>query len=622
MKTRLLILIAIPAFLYSISTRSQEKLWEVDLQDILYEVSWIKQSNNGLIIASGAKGLMALDNNTGETIWHNKELKNVDKNSFQNIEGLPLFIFDYAPLLGKIRSVIMNAANGEVVYDTKEGNFKIRTYHLLIDQSCILFELSNPEDRSLMKFSLRTWEEEWSASFGKPKGLIGKLLGKGFRFINFGPMFGPNNELIVGLAKQIFAFDFESGKQLWKYETDKNMKALVYSDINNSLYVGIWRSKNLIVLDPVKGNDITPGKLKLKGTLLDIRDDGRGNLVLVETEGFNLIKPETGDLIWKKSYKIDYLDEVIPYENGYIALGKDEKKGSISLVDNNGGKVWDSKVKGYSYYNTPTKKGVLYISTERSNILDYNTGKDVWDRDVKFRSIPAVTYDPNEKKVILFENKKGYKFDLETGEIELFAEGIECENVTKKTPLVAEFVSTGYFISADQHASVISPEGQLVYSTYFKPVTTIGGLASVATIGLAFAGVDFDVGGAIENLNMLKSISHGVITESQDQTDASSETSVMAGLYVGNEGNMAPVFEVTKTRYFNSKNTRDHKFILAKREINETEGRNFIYMLNKASGEIVKRIELFDKTPNYIVDEIDNRVFLNEKNRLISGLQL
>jgi len=85
---------------------------------------------------------------------------------------------------------------------------------------------------------------------------------------------------------------------------------------------------------------------------------------------------------------------------------------------------------------------------------------------------------------------------------------------------------------------------------------------------------------------------------------------------------MATVFEVTKTRYFNSKNTKNHKFILAEREMNETEGRNFIYMLNKASGEIDKQIELFDKTPNYVVDEIDNRVFLNEKNRLVSGLQL
>jgi len=445
----------------------------------------------------------------------------------------------------------------------------------------------------------------------------------GFGFIKHGPIFGPNNELIIGLKTRIICLNVDTGEELWKFEADKRIRAVVYSDINNSLYTGIKGSKKLTVFDPSTGSDITPGKLKLKGTLIDIREDGRGNLVLVETEGFNLIKPETGELIWKKSYKIDYLDEVMPYEDGYIAIGKDEKKGSISLVDNDGNKIWDSKVKGYAYYITPTKKGVLYISTERSNILDYSNGKDVWLRDVKFRAIPAVTYDTQEEKVILFENKKGYKFDLETGEIELFAEDIELLKVNKKTPLTAEYVSTGYFISADQHTSVLSAEGKLLYTKYFKPVSTIGGLASVATIGLAAAGIDIDVAGSIENLNTLKSLSHGVMTESQDQTDASSQTTVMAGLYVGDgSGNMATVFEVTKTRYFNSKNTKNHKFILAEREMNETEGRNFIYMLNKASGEIDKQIELFDKTPNYVVDEIDNRVFLNEKNRLVSGLQL
>ncbi|MCZ6899623.1 MAG: hypothetical protein O7F74_05250, partial [Bacteroidetes bacterium] len=189
--------------------------------------------------------------------------------------------------------------------------------------------------------------------------------------------------------------------------------------------------------------------------------------------------------------------------------------------------------------------------------------------------------------------------------------------------------SNGYFITADQHASLLTPDGKLLYSTYFKPVTTVGGLASVAQLGANVAGIDIDVEGSLDNLNTLKSISAGSFSAglqrsdaNMDQTDAKSETTVMAGLYVGDgAGNMATVFEVTSTRYFNSKSTKDYKFILAKKEEGETEGRNFIYMLNKSTGEIVKKIELFDKTPNYVVDEIDSRVFLNEKNRMISGLQ-
>ncbi len=601
-------------------TYAQEKLWQVDLGGgNLTKIGWIKQSNNGYIITSGSNGLSALDNNTGETMWNNKDLVGVSKASFQNIDGLPLFIAEYTPLGSRKRGVIINAANGAVLYNTKEGEYSFKKYHLMIDQGFILFELASSEDRSLMKFSLKTWESEWFASIGSAKGISEKISNvQGFGFVQHGPIITKDNtQLIIGLKVQTISFDLNTGQQLWNNIADKRMRALVYSDRNNSLYLGVKGSKKLTVLDPKTGNDITPGKLKLKGTLVDITEDANGNLVLVETEGFNLIKPETGELIWKKSYKIEYLDEVIPFEDGYIAIGKDEKNGSISVVDKNGKKVWDSKVKGYAYYITPTESGVLYISTERSNILSYADGKDLWKKDVKFKSIPAVTFDDTENKVILFENKKGYKFDLETGSIQLFAEDIELLEVKKKTPLVAEYVSTGYFITADQYASVLTPEGKVLYTKYFKPVSTTD-YTQLAKIGLNMAGIDFDLEGAMENLDELKTITNRNV----DDTDAIEETSAVVGVYVGTgAGAMMPIFEVTNTRYFNSKSTKDFKFILAKKETTETEGRNFVYMINKATGEIIKKIELLDKTPNYIIDDIDSRVFINEKNKIISAIQ-
>ena len=70
---------------------AQDKKWEVDLYKELNKVAWILQSNDGLIIAAGDKGLLAMNNETGDIVWHNKELKAIDKNSYLNIDGLPLF---------------------------------------------------------------------------------------------------------------------------------------------------------------------------------------------------------------------------------------------------------------------------------------------------------------------------------------------------------------------------------------------------------------------------------------------------------------------------------------------------------------------------------------------------
>ena len=620
MRRSLMIVSLTLCFIYS---QAQEKIWEVDLKEQLYEVSWIKQANDGLIIAAGAKGLMALDNNTGEVIWHLKELKALDKNSFLNIDGLPLFYVDYAPMVGKTRGILVNSSNGEIAFDTKDEGYKVKTFSLLAEQSCILFELLKGSERNLMKFSLKTWEEEWITSLGTPKGLIAKAKDSGSAsFIKHGPLFSNDNHVIVGLGDQIVALDFANGSKDWEMETDKKIKALVYSHLNDKLYLGIRKSKKLTVLNPGTGADVTPGKLKLKGTLLDVRPDDKDNLILVETEGFNLIDPKTEDLVWKKSFKIEYLDEVIPYKGNYIAIGRDEKNGSIALVDASGKKIWDNKVKGYAYYATPTPKGVMYISTERSNILDFKDGKDVWKKDVKFKSIPAITYDEKEKKVVLFENKKGYKFDLKTGKVEQFAEDIELENVDKKTPLLADYVDEGYFIHTEQHTSLLSPSGNLKYTKYFEPVSTSDALMQVAQLGLNLAGVNIDVEGSMANIDGLTALANGAYMTGGDQNDASSAASV-SGVYVGgSSGEMVPVFEVTKKRYFNSIKTRDHQFLTAKVKKTDGSGRNFIYRLSKNTGDIEMEIELYDKTPDYLIDEVDDRVFLNEKNHLITSYQM
>lgn len=601
---------------------AQEKKWEVDLKDKLYNVSWIQQANEGTIIAAGDKGLVGLDNNTGEIIWEHSDFKAVDKNSFLNIEGLPLVYFDYQVLASKTRGIILNASNGEILFDSKDEGYKIKTYTTYPEIGAILFEASKDSEQYLMKFSLETWSAEWSSNIGKSKGLFGKAKSALTQsFIKHGPYISRSGKMIFGKEQDIVSMDQNTGEVIWHQEADKKIKALVYSGVNDKIYLGIRKSKKLKVLDPESGNDITPGKLKLRGSMIDVVADSDNNLILVETEGFNLIDPQTETFKWKKSFKIDPLSQVIPFNSYYIAIGKDEKKGSIALVNSEGKKVWDTGVKGYSYYVSPTDNGILYISTERANVLEYKKGKDVWKKDVKFKSIPAVTYDDTEDKVILFENKKGYKFDLSSGNIEQFADDVKLENVNKKTPLIAEKVADGYFLSTPQHASLLTPSGSVKYTKYFDPVQSTGGLLQLAELtGSAALGVDLDIQGSIDNIEKLNSLSNGVYKTAGDQSDVSSQSTALAGYYSYslNTGNLTTVFEVTRLRYSNSKSTQNSQFILTK----NGAGNKSIIEIDKSSGQIKNTIELTDKTPNYVVDEFDNRVFINERNHLISCHQL
>ena len=283
-----------------------------------------------------------------------------------------------------------------------------------------------------------------------------------------------------------------------------------------------------------------------------------------------------------------------------------------------------AEINGYAYYNALMDKGIMYISTERSNIVDDETGKDVWDKDVRFRSIPAVTYDEQEDKVFIFENKKGYKFDLNTGEINHFADGVQLEKVSKKTPLKAEFVpNTGYFLFTDQHVSVLSQQGELVYTDYYEPPSSTNALFELGNLaGRAFFGVDLDIEGAVDNINMLNDLSNGVYQNSLDQNGVLAVKPILPlGFSAGNNGNMQKVFEVTTTRFFNSQQNKDHQFIVTKVKNTDAPTKHAIYMIEKATGQIEKSIDLLDKTPDYFIDNVDGRAFINENNGLITAYQ-
>lgn len=602
-------------FLVSSQSYSQEVLWTMDMQDKMTEAGWITQLSNGHILAAGSTGTMVIDNSTGEEVWHNKELKALLKHSFQEINGTPLSYCESQPVMDKARGFVIHSGTGKVLYDTKDGNYRIKNYLIMPSKGLILFELTAEKRRYLLNFSLETLQETWIADLGEIKGLKDKLtnISGPVSFIDHGPDFINDKQLLLAINERIFALDQNTGQSLWTYEGDKDLTAMVYSQETNGVYIGVKKDKKLTVLDPDSGDDITPGKLKLKGTLIDIGSDPAGNIILVETEGFNLINPTSQDLVWKKSFKIEYLDEVIPMDKGYIAIGKDENNGSISYVNHEGKDIWKSKIKGYTYYTSLTNAGILYISTERSNILSYDDGKDIWDKDVKFRAIPAVAYDEEESRVVMIDNGNVYKFDLSTGQINVVAEKLKLEGVSKVTPLLAESIPQGYLAYTPQLMSLISKDGKLVYTKEYPQVKSFN-YSSLGTLGLASLGIDFDIEGNMENIKTLDRIAKGGSIESNRASEGTVDESVAGGLYFNDD----PVFEIIKKRYSNSKLTKDSQYILTTNESNDPG----IHKINKGSGETEKIIPLQDKSPQYVIDDIDSRVFVNEKYKILTCYQM
>ncbi len=588
---------------------AQESLWSVNLSEPILEVGWIEQANDGTIIAAGAKGIMGIESSTGKTLWHNPEFKGISQESFCNIDGLPFFFVEYAPAVAKTRGLILQANNGQVLFDTEEENYRIKHYTIVPEKAMILFELTKEKMRILLAFDLKSQQKLWITPLGdKYKSVEKQTQNQARSFLDHGPIFTQSGHMLVCVNEFIYSLNPLDGKIAWSHESEKEITELVYAPLNNQLYYGMWNSTKLFILDPQSGQDITPGKLKLKGSLVDITQGTDNNIILTESAGFNLVNPATNEFLWKKSYAVESLAEVIPFENGFIAVGKSTEKGTIAYVSSAGEKIWETQIKGYPYYTGLTSQGVLYISTERSNIISFESGKEIWKKDVKFESIPAVTFDETEKKVVLFENGRLLKFDMASGEMNIQTENIKLTGIDKKTPLKAEYIDAGYLMYTEQNLSLIDQQGNLLYSKEY-PQTSSTNFFKLAEYGMRLAGVDLDIEGAIENITTLNRIAQGGYLSSNNAKVGTSQTEVVSGAYAGN----SPLFEVTKTRFSNSQQTKKYFYVLTK----DKEGQA-IYMVNKNSGNTEKRIGLLDKTPQYVVDNIDNRVFINEKNKTVT----
>ena len=602
---------------------AQQEAWSVNLEKQLNTVSWVEQANDGTLLAAGDKGLLGIDPASGEVIWAIDDLKAVDKNTFFNVDRLPFFYVEATSLVGKTRGVLVGASDGQVLYDTGEEDLRIKGYTTLPERGAILFEGMTGPNRRLAYFDLNGLTTKWTADLGATKGLAAKVSDRllGASFISHGPAFTEDgNTIVLAIKDNAYGLDANTGAVKWTEKTKKPIKAYVYEPSNNSLYMGVRGSNKMTVLNPADGADITPGKLKLKGTLLDVVPSGDGRLVLVETEGFNLIEPASNDLVWKKSYKVAALDEVLPLGNGdFVAVAKTEKGSEVHRVDASGKKVWDAKAKGYVYFASPLDNGVLYISTERANILGMADGKDLWDKDVKFKSAPAVAIEPSGDKVFLFENEEAYRFDLVTGAIEKLADDIDMEEVKKDTPLEAEAIDAGYFVYTDMHASLIDRDGKLVYTSYYPALKEFD-VAGAAQFAANLTGVDVDIKGSMAGIEDLRSLSNGSMPgRSAGNQGGGTTDDRTVGVYVSGDGGQTygTVLELANKRFTNSQSTRNHKFVTTR-----GDGGPVVYRIDKATGEVDRTIELDDKNPGYIIDEVDGRVYVLNNNRVLSGYSM
>lgn len=603
----------------SLTAQINTKVWEKDLTKQINEIGWIEQLNEGTILAAGPSGMIGIDNKTGEQKWEIKQAKSVDKTTFNRIDQTTLFTVSYNNLIGGASTLLINSKDGEIWYDSKENNLSIKGHKVDMEHQLIFFEVNKDKQKWIMCYDLITKKERWMSNVGDIKGgIIGRLLARSF--IDNGPFYNNQNNVIINIDKDIFCYDINSGKEVWKYTAKKNISALLYFKDNNSLYLGVKKDEKLYVYDANTGSDITPGKLKLRGVLEKLSPYKNNQLIVTESEGFNILDPKTNNFLWSKSYKLENISEVIPHGDNFIVVAATEKETNFHYVDKNSEKIWKNNYTGYSYFNAPTEKGLFFITSEVSNILNFTDGGKIWKKTIKFRGIPAFVFDEKDNKAVFFEREKLYKVDMKSGDIEIVKEGIVLAKGFDKNGLSAEMFGDNYLISDNQHISLLSKSGDLIYSKFYNPTFGYKGFAAIGEgIAKNALGVDLDIEGSMKSFNDMKKLAKGSVSfnGSNAATQGTEKSKVVMGMYTGKSPEtMTTVFEITEHSFFNTQSDENHQYIVTSDELNGTKG-NKIILVNKKTGNIDKFVKIDDKTPTYIIDNVDGLIFVAENNTFL-----
>ena len=226
-------------------------------------------------------------------------------------------------------------------------------------------------------------------------------------------------------------------------------------------------------MNTASGGSALGEPIKMRDALNGIVPMGDRYIVCNEA-GINIMDAN-GAMLWKKDTKLGNIIQAKYTANGILAIeaidGKDEET-VFYWVDNEGKKIWDQKVAGTIILAEPTDKGVMYVTTERANVLTYEKGKDVWNKDIKLKGTPNFGTDIKNKILYAYAKGKVHTFNFSDNTYQLLAEDLELKKFDDEKETAGIDVRNGKVVvyTSQNVAALQTGDGKVLYNNYFKDI--------------------------------------------------------------------------------------------------------------------------------------------------------
>ncbi|WP_235989371.1 PQQ-binding-like beta-propeller repeat protein [Psychroserpens algicola] len=528
--------------------------------------------------------------------------------------------------LTKTKRAVIDYIQGKVIFNSENDNWnQIYTCNVILPQNKLVVSGIQKEGDKFEKmtpkvavYDLNTSKLDYSFFLDKP-GRVG--IAKDFSVT--GTPLLLKDFLIIPTAQGLIAKS-HSGDDLWQTKI-KGINWMVADKTEKEIY-GFETTANgkntRIHKIGSNGDELWQDDRKVKGIVSNFEILPQGLAVVSDVAGssgafaarseskITMFSAATGEDLWDKAPKTKgYVQHFYIMDDG-ILFGIYE--GGINKISFDGKTLFKKPLKTGEniMVMAHSPQGLIYITGEDANIVNLETGEEVWGKPLKYKSATSVasTFDKENNRYLIAADGKIMAVDANSGEVNDLA---KCDFEEKEDPNHMEIRNGSIFLSSSQNMTALSYDGNENYHTYYKSPgrstfgKIVGGITAVASTAMtvsmsARAGANRSAYGSVNDLG--------------SYNDYGKEAKRAADMFAGIAG---ASFDYLSTRFKATSATENSQFILTKLE----DGVGLV-KVSKDTGEVEKEIVLKDKKPEYQVDEFGGYLYYKANDKTIYAYNL
>lgn len=495
-------------------------------------------------------------------------LFSTEKNGWKTVNTCDVLMPENKLVVSGQRTSKEKFANAVAVYDLNTGNqesyFTMRGNRLVTGKPYILGQnILLPTSKELLSININTGDIIWEAKVG------------GINWMQADP----------------------SGKEIYTFEGRNNGDTKV-SKVSSTGAI-LW-PKEQTLKGGVSRFEILPNGLAVVSDVDNSGKSGIGALAAGRSESkIAFLNAANGEDLWDKAPKTKgYVQHFYIMDDG-ILFGIYE--GGINKISYDGKTLFKKPLKTGENIQVmaETPQGLIYITDSDANIVNLNTGDQVWEKPLKYKRASTVSsdFDAKNNRYLISADGELYAIDATTGESSVLANS---KFEGKESPTSVEVRENGILLTSDQNMLMLDWNGTQKFHNFYRAPgksafgAILAGVSAVAAATTAMASYH----AANQNRNKLGSYT----TRGQNYADFGDNMAAVSGASVAE---MLRRFKATSA-------TKDDRFVLTK--LDEGVG---LVKVSKDSGEVSKEIILKDKKPEYIVDEMGGILYYQAGNSSI-----